>query len=145
MEGDQGVCRGLPSSILNTGILNPHLNRTDNGIVLTTKRTNPLWLLEIHKLKQPTLQVVSVRNSLKLKQKSVLSVTECGDSCALLASKAFVAPELTPRLTLYFLGATIDSARVSALIKGKPHESDDHDTATCANVRAFLPFEAVAK
>lgn len=72
---------------------------------------------------------------------SLLSVTDCGSACGLLAAAAFVAKDLTPRVTMHFVGKTLGSARVRAVVAGATHVDTGTDLATCANVRLLLPHD----
>jgi hypothetical protein len=53
-----------------------------------------------------------------------------------------VAQNLTPRVTFSFLGKTLGSARVSAVVVGVPRQDLQTDLTTCANVRRVLPHDA---
>lgn len=74
-------------------------------------------------------------------QESVLRVTECGGACGLVAAGAYAAKEIPSRLTLHFLGHTLGSTRVSAVLKGKPRDDLNVDLASCANARATLAVD----
>lgn len=72
-------------------------------------------------------------------QDSVLRVTQCGNGCALLTSAAHAAADQTPRITMTFIGKTLGSAGVSAVVAGPLRANLDDDLTTCAKVRALLP------
>ncbi|CAN5151796.1 hypothetical protein BH09MYX1_BH09MYX1_20880 [soil metagenome] len=74
-------------------------------------------------------------------QESILRVSDCGLSCGLIASKAFVAKEKTPRTTFRFVGHTLDGPTAKAIIKGPLHADTSVDLATCGNVRSALPHD----
>lgn len=78
-------------------------------------------------------------------QESVLRVTECGSACALVASPARAADDLTPRLTLSFIGKTLGGARVADVVVGAPRRDLVEDLSTCARVRALLPHAPRAR
>jgi hypothetical protein len=74
-------------------------------------------------------------------QENVLRVTQCGTGCGLVASPAHAAADRAPRMTLSFIGKTLGSARVAAVVAGTPRASLDADLTTCANVRLALPHD----
>lgn len=78
-------------------------------------------------------------------QESVLRVTECGSACALVASPARAADNITPRLTLSFIGKTLGSARVADVVVSAPRRDLGEDLSTCAKVRALLPHAPLAR
>jgi len=71
-------------------------------------------------------------------QANVLSATECGDLCSLVAAGAYAAQDIPSRLTLHFLGHTLGSTRVQAVVKGTTRGDQKIDLASCANARATL-------
>jgi len=73
-------------------------------------------------------------------RENVLHVSQCGTSCALLTSPA-AASTRPVSTTLAFLGKTLGSARVSAVVTGAPGKNVDADLATCANLRLVLPHD----
>ncbi len=75
-------------------------------------------------------------------QESVLRVTECGGACALVAAPARAAENLTPRMTLFFIGKTLGSPRVADVVAGAPRQDLNADLSTCAKVRLLLPHVA---
>ncbi|HEY4118566.1 MAG TPA: hypothetical protein VGM56_11960 [Byssovorax sp.] len=74
-------------------------------------------------------------------EESILSVTGCGDGCSLIASQAYVDPELVPFVTLRFLGKDLDGPGVTSVIAGALRSSVDLDLTTCENARAVLPHD----
>ena len=74
-------------------------------------------------------------------EESVLRVTDCGNTCGLMAAGATSARDIPGRLTLSFVGRTLGTPRVSAVVKGPPRANIDDDLTTCANVRLLLPHE----
>jgi hypothetical protein len=73
---------------------------------------------------------------------TVLRVTECDTTCALIASGARSAQDKPGTLTMSFIGKTFGSPRVAAVVAGVPRANVDDDLSTCANVRLLLPHEA---
>lgn len=75
-------------------------------------------------------------------QESVLSVNSC-TSCALITTPGHVDnATLVPRITMRYLGSSLSSERVQAVIVGDPANKDvDTDLLTCANVRIALPHD----
>ncbi len=75
-------------------------------------------------------------------QESVLSVNSCGESCALITTPGHTDPStLTARITMRYLGTTLDSPRVSSIVVRNPGEDIAADLETCANVRLALPHD----
>ena len=75
-------------------------------------------------------------------QESVLSVNSC-TACALIATPGHPDNEtLPPRITMRYLGSTLDSPRVAAVVVRNPGEDVGADLETCANVRLALPHDA---
>jgi hypothetical protein len=74
-------------------------------------------------------------------QESILRVTDCGDACALLDSRANVAHDIRNRMTLSFIGHTLGSDRVARVVTAPPRMQVDADLTTCANVRLVLPHD----
>lgn len=72
-------------------------------------------------------------------EESILRVTDCGTSCGLLTAAARVAEDVTPRLVLAYLGASLGGPRVSQVVAGPPRQSLEADLTTCARVRLVLP------
>jgi len=75
-------------------------------------------------------------------QESVLDINSCyeGDSCSLLITPGNVDNDsLPPSVTMHYLGSSLDSPRVAAVIVQNPGEDVDADLETCANVRLALP------
>jgi hypothetical protein len=76
-------------------------------------------------------------------QESVLDINSCyaGDAtCKLLITPGNVDNEtLPPSVTMRYLGSTLDSPRVAAVVVQNPGEDVDADLETCANVRLALP------
>ena len=52
-------------------------------------------------------------------QESVLKVSDCGGACGLVAAGAYPAKDIPSRLLMHFMGQTLESPRVSSIIKGK--------------------------
>jgi hypothetical protein len=76
-------------------------------------------------------------------QENILHVSQCGAGCALLTTPA--SPSTHPVSTTFaFLGKTLGSARVSAIVAGAPGKNVDADLATCANLRLVLPHDPMA-
>ncbi|MFO0676512.1 MAG: hypothetical protein U0169_08260 [Polyangiaceae bacterium] len=74
-------------------------------------------------------------------QESVLRVTECGTSCALLKGTAVAATDIPSRIAFAYVGAARGTAEVDAVVGGAPRADLDVDLATCEKVRALLPHE----
>lgn len=74
-------------------------------------------------------------------EESVLRVTDCGNSCGLVASSAQAAPDIPGKLALSYIGRTLGNPRVDAVVAGAPRANVDTDLTTCANVRQLLPHE----
>ncbi len=76
-------------------------------------------------------------------QESILHVSQCGTSCALLTTAA--PPSKHPVSTTFsFLGNTLGSARLSTIVVGTPGKNVDDDLATCANLRLVIPHDPTA-
>ena len=74
-------------------------------------------------------------------QESILSVNSC-TSCSLIATPGHVDnATLAPRVTMRYLGSSLTSPRVAAVVVRNPGEDVDADLLTCANVRAALPHD----
>ncbi len=75
---------------------------------------------------------------------NVIRVTDCGTGCSLLASGSHTASEarFRPHVVLHFIGKTLGSASVSAVVKKKLREDIDADMETCKNVRKLLPHDS---
>jgi hypothetical protein len=76
-------------------------------------------------------------------QEQVLHVSQCGSGCALLTTPATASMHPVSS-TFAFLGKTLGSARVSAVVTGTPGKNVDADLATCANLRLVLPHQPTA-
>ena len=74
-------------------------------------------------------------------QERVLSTTQCGGLCSLVAAPANPARDVVGRVTLSFLGRTYGSARVSAVVVNVPRRALADDLSTCARVRQLLPHD----
>jgi hypothetical protein len=74
-------------------------------------------------------------------QESVLRATECGGLCSLIASAANPARDVVARVTLSFIGKSIDGPRARGIIADVPRTSLEKDLATCARIRAMLPHD----
>ena len=74
-------------------------------------------------------------------QEAILRVSDCGLSCGLVAARASVAKDRTPRTTLRFLGRTLDGPTAKAILKGPLRADAATDLATCGSVRAALPHD----
>lgn len=74
-------------------------------------------------------------------EENVLRVTNCGSqtNCSLLASGSHTANDVQPFVVLKFLGRTLGSPNVSAVVTGPLRQNIADDLATCANVRKVLP------
>ncbi len=76
-------------------------------------------------------------------QESIMHVSQCGTGCGLLDTGAAPAP--TPgKVTLHFLGKTLTSSRVAAVITGTPRKSIQADLVTCSNAQQILPHDGTA-
>ena len=73
-------------------------------------------------------------------QENVLSVTQC-TACALLTTAGHTDPALLPRLTMHFLGTSLQSPRVAAVVVRNPGEDVSADLQSCANARDALPHD----
>jgi hypothetical protein len=76
-------------------------------------------------------------------QENVLHVSQCGTSCGLLDTSA-TASTVPVHVTFSFIGKTLGSPRVSAVVAGTPRQSVDTDLATCAAIRLVLPHDGSA-
>jgi len=75
-------------------------------------------------------------------QESVLSVNTCGATCPLIKTPGHVDNvTLVPRITMRYLGSSLASPRVAAVVVRNPGEDPDADLLTCANVRIALPHD----
>jgi hypothetical protein len=75
-------------------------------------------------------------------EEHVMRVTNCGTSCALLASAANPDPNTPGKMAFSFVGKTFGSVRVAAVAPNVPRQDIDDDLTTCANVRLLLPHDA---
>jgi hypothetical protein len=85
--------------------------------------------------------VFSIPGAFELEE-SVLRVTDCGGTCGLIASAARSAQDIPGRLALSFIGRTLGTPRVDAVVAGTPRANIDDDLSTCANIRQLLPHES---
>ena len=75
-------------------------------------------------------------------QENVLSVNSCGATCPLITTPGHVDnATLVPRITMRYLGSSLTSPRVAAIVVRNPGEDPDSDLLTCANVRIALPHD----
>jgi hypothetical protein len=75
-------------------------------------------------------------------QENVLAVHDCGETCALIETPGHVDnATLVPRITMRYLGSSLASPRVAAIVVRNPGEDPDADLQTCANVRLALPHD----
>lgn len=74
-------------------------------------------------------------------QEKVLSATQCGGLCSLVATPANPARDVVARMTLSFIGKTSEGSRVASIVAGVPRRSLEDDLATCARVRLLLPHD----
>jgi len=75
-------------------------------------------------------------------QESVLSVNSCGATCPLIKTPGHVDNvTLVPRITMRYLGSSLTSPRVAAVVVRNPGEDVDSDLLTCANIRIALPHD----
>ena len=73
-------------------------------------------------------------------EESVLEVIDCGLNCQLIETPGHPDNEtLVPSITMRYLGSSLDSPRVAAVVVRNPGEDVDADLETCANVRLALP------
>lgn len=75
-------------------------------------------------------------------QENILHVSGCGTSCALLETGA-AASTAPGKITFSFIGKTLTSSRVAAVVAGQPRKNVKADLTTCTNVRAALPHETM--
>jgi hypothetical protein len=76
-------------------------------------------------------------------QESILHVSQCGTGCGLLTTGA--AASTSPgQITFQFIGKTLGSSRVSAIVAGVPRKDVATDLATCQNVQQTLPHDGTA-
>jgi hypothetical protein len=75
-------------------------------------------------------------------EEHVMRVTNCGTSCALLASAANPDPSTPGKIVFSFIGKTFGSTRVAAVAANVPRQDQSDDLTTCANVRLLLPHDA---
>ena len=73
-------------------------------------------------------------------EENVLSVSQC-TACALLTTAGHTDAALVPRITLHYLGTTLQSPRVQAVVVKNLGEDIAADIQTCANVRNALPHD----
>ncbi|HEY3817838.1 MAG TPA: hypothetical protein VGL81_11730 [Polyangiaceae bacterium] len=76
-------------------------------------------------------------------QENILHVSQCGTGCGLLATGA-AASTAAGKVTFSFIGKTLGSSRVAAIVAGVPRQNVTADLATCANVRQAIPHDASA-
>jgi hypothetical protein len=76
-------------------------------------------------------------------QENILHVSQCGTGCGLLTTGA-AASTAPGRVTFSFIGKTLGSSRVAAVVVGMPHQSLAADLTTCTNVVQALPHDASA-
>jgi hypothetical protein len=76
-------------------------------------------------------------------QENILHVSQCGTSCGLLATGAAVS-KAPGKITFKFLGKTLDSANVSAVVAAPPRQSLDSDRTTCQRAQRQLAHETAA-
>jgi hypothetical protein len=75
-------------------------------------------------------------------QESVLATTDCtAFPCALIATIATPATDVSPFVTFSFIGTDAQSSRVKSVVVGTPKADYPTDQATCANVRLILPHD----
>jgi hypothetical protein len=74
-------------------------------------------------------------------EESVLRVTECGSTCALLKSTARAAQDIPGRWKLSFIGRSLGTPRVDAVVGGAPRANVDTDLTTCTRIRELVPHE----
>ncbi len=77
-------------------------------------------------------------------QESVLKATECGGLCSLIVTPANPARDVVARMSLSFIGKTLDGVRTRGIVARTPRESLEDDLATCARVRQMLPHDTSA-
>lgn len=73
-------------------------------------------------------------------QETILHVSQCGTGCGLLTTGA-TASTAPGKITLAFIGKTLGSSRVSAIVAGAPGKDVKTDLTTCQNVQQALPHE----
>jgi hypothetical protein len=76
-------------------------------------------------------------------QESILHVWQCGTACGLLTTGA-TASTAPGKITFSFVGKTLGSTRVAAVVAGTPRKNLQTDLATCQNVQQALPHETTA-
>jgi hypothetical protein len=76
-------------------------------------------------------------------QESILHVSQCGTACGLLTTGA-AASTAPGKITFSFIGKTLGSSRVAAIVAGTPRASLQADLTTCQNIQQALPHETTA-
>jgi len=76
-------------------------------------------------------------------QENILHVSQCGTGCGLLTTGA-AASTAAGKVTFAFIGKTLGSSRVAAVVVGVPRQNLAADLTTCKNVVQALPHDASA-
>jgi hypothetical protein len=76
-------------------------------------------------------------------QEDILHVSQCGTACGLLTTGA-AASTAAGKVTFAFIGKTLGSSRVSAVVAGPPRKDLATDLTTCTNVVMAIPHDASA-
>jgi hypothetical protein len=76
-------------------------------------------------------------------QEDILHVSDCGTGCGLLTTGA--AASTAPGYVAFsFIGKTLGSSRVAAVVVGPPRKNLTADLATCVNVQQAIPHDSSA-
>jgi hypothetical protein len=76
-------------------------------------------------------------------QENILHVSQCGTGCGLLTTGA-AASTAPGKVTFAFIGKTLGSSRVAAVVVAPPRKSVAADLTTCGNVVMALPHDPSA-
>jgi hypothetical protein len=76
-------------------------------------------------------------------QESILHVSQCGTGCGLLTTSA-TASGHPGEIDFQFIGKTLTSTRVSAIVAGAPRQEVTADLTTCQNVQQAIPHDGTA-
>jgi hypothetical protein len=123
-----------------------------NGIRESTQRDYKEYATSATETVPPSSIEFTVHGDWDL-QESVLEVIQCGyvspsmpGVCSLITTPGHTDPTtLVPSITMRYLGTTLDSPRVAAVVVQDPgtaaSPSIEADLETCANVRIALPHD----
>jgi hypothetical protein len=76
-------------------------------------------------------------------QENILHVSQCGTGCGLLTTGA-AASTAPGKVTFAFIGKTLGSSRVAAVVVAPPRKNVATDLTTCGNVAMALPHDPSA-